>query len=315
MPLLTIFSAPKPFTEPHINMIQRNAVQSWKRLGSDVEVLLVGEENGMAEAAGELGVRCLPQVRRNEQGTPLVSDIFEQARRNSSSPFLLYVNADILLMPDIIEAVRRVSKTFEQFLIVGQRWDLDQEIPFDFSGDWVTRLRGEVRVRGRLHPPGGSDFFAFPRACFRGIPDFAIGRAGWDNWMIYYALQQGWEVVDATHDVAVVHQSHDYAHLPGGQTHYDLEESNRNRALAGGKSNMYVLMDARRRLVDGKVTGQRLSLPGLVRKLELWLMPKGTEMKGRRWELVWLVRRLRGRLEKGAAARKKAVLPFKAGER
>jgi hypothetical protein len=315
MSFITIFSAPKAFSDPHIDIIQRNAIQSWMQLGTDVEVLLVGEESGMSQAARELGVRCLSEVKRNEQGTPLVSDIFEQARKNSSSPFLLYVNADILLMPDMLEAVRCVSGQMKEFLIVGQRWDLEQNEPFDYSGDWAARLRAEIRKRGQLHPPGGSDYFVFPRECFSGIPNFAIGRAGWDNWMIYYAIRQGWEVVDATHDVAVVHQNHDYAHLPGGKTHYTLEESDRNRYLAGGKSHMYVLMDARKRLVEGKLTSQRWSWPRTVRKIELLLMPKGTSIRGWRWELVWKVRRYRVKLEKQEFARTKATLPLKWGER
>jgi len=50
MPLITLFSAPKPFTDLHIAMIQRNAIKSWTLL-SDVEVILLGEETGLAEAA------------------------------------------------------------------------------------------------------------------------------------------------------------------------------------------------------------------------------------------------------------------------
>ena len=53
MPLITLFSAPKPFTDPHIAMIQRNAVRSWTLL-PDVEVILLGAEEGLAEAAFEL---------------------------------------------------------------------------------------------------------------------------------------------------------------------------------------------------------------------------------------------------------------------
>ena len=55
--MLTIFTAPKPFTNPHIDLIQRNAIRSWVALGPEVEVLLIGEEEGLAEAARELGVR------------------------------------------------------------------------------------------------------------------------------------------------------------------------------------------------------------------------------------------------------------------
>ena len=74
MPLITIFSAPKPFTDPHIAMIQRNAIKSWTLL-PDVEVILLGEETGLAEAAKELGVKHIPNVARNDSGTPLISPV------------------------------------------------------------------------------------------------------------------------------------------------------------------------------------------------------------------------------------------------
>src|SRR5512144_1455865 len=103
MHFLTIFTAPKPFTDPHIATIQRNAIQSWCHLGSEVEVVLVGEETGLAENAAQFGLRHLPQVERNELGTPLVSSIFSLARQASNSPLLAYVNADVMLLPDFLQ--------------------------------------------------------------------------------------------------------------------------------------------------------------------------------------------------------------------
>ncbi|HEX7974252.1 MAG TPA: hypothetical protein VF498_07575, partial [Anaerolineales bacterium] len=96
MSFLTIFTAPKPFTNPHIATIQRNAIQAWRHVGQDVDVILVGNEHGMAETASEFGVAHLPDVACNEKGTPLVSSIFQLARQASSSPVLAYLNADIL---------------------------------------------------------------------------------------------------------------------------------------------------------------------------------------------------------------------------
>src|SRR5687768_4247379 len=104
MPLITLFSAPKPFTNPHIAMIQRNAIKSWTLL-PDVEVILLGEEEGLAQAAKELGVRHLPKVARNESGTPLISSMFQLARENSTSDLLCIINADMILMTDFVEAV------------------------------------------------------------------------------------------------------------------------------------------------------------------------------------------------------------------
>jgi hypothetical protein len=289
MTLLTIFSAPKPFTNPHIATIQRNAILCWTKL-PDVEVLLVGQEPGLAEAAAEFGVRLLPDVQRNEQGTPLVSSIFELARGSSKSALMVYVNGDMLFTSDLVAGALVAAAYADQFLVVGQRWDLDITDPLDFSGDWEARLRQLTARGGRLHPPQGSDFFIFPRQQFANMPPFAIGRAGWDNWMIYYARQQGWPVIDGTPSILAMHQNHDYSHLPGGLPHYNLAESQQNTTLAGGLANLYNMLDTNAVLKSGKVQRPALSLPRLVRRAELRLMPPNEKRRGPRW---WVVRRLR----------------------
>jgi hypothetical protein len=293
MPTLTIFTAPKPFTDPHIAIIQRNAIRSWTCLGAEVEVLLVGEEDGLAEAAADYSLCLLPNVARNEHGTPLVSSIFGLARQASASPLLAYVNADVLLLPDLVLAAQAVAAQAGRFLMIGQRWDLEVRSPLDFTPGWDERLKVEVKGRGRLHLPAGSDYFVFPRPLFAEMPDFAIGRAGWDNWMIYHARQQGWPVVDATPSVMVVHQDHDYSHLPGGKPHYDLPESQKNTALAGGSANLYMVLDSDRQLIDGKLRPPQLSLIRALRRFEVRLTPPGGERSGLRWFFARRLRRLR----------------------
>ena len=129
-------------------------------------------------------------------------------------------------------------------------------------------MKVRVREEGRLHPPGGSDYFVFPGACYEEIPPFAIGRAGWDNWMIYYARRRKWVVIDATSSVLIIHQSHDYAHLPGGRPHYRLPESDRNVELAGGRRAIFTLHDATHQLVDGQLKARDLGWPDMIRRLE-----------------------------------------------
>jgi len=275
-PVLTIFTAPKPFTDGHIALIQRNAIRSWQALGQMVQVVLVGEEDGLAEAAAELGVLHLPHVARNPQGTPLVSSIFELGRKVNSSPLLAYVNADILLTPDFVDAAcsvydgTRRDASRRGFLLVGRRWDLQVDEELDFSPGWVDRLRQRLQQHGRLHPPGGSDYFIYPRQCFSQIPPFAVGRAGWDNWMIYEARRRGWLVIDATERIPVVHQDHDYRHLPGGQPHYRLPETDENVRLAGGRRTIFALRDANRRLdAAGKLHRLPLTWGRFLREVEI----------------------------------------------
>ena len=277
-------------------MIQRNAIQSWQHLGPDVDVLLVGEEPGLADTAAEFKITLLPQVQRNEVGTPLVSSIFELARAESTSSLLVYVNADILLLPDIVDGAHKVADLAQDFLVVGQRWDLDMQTELEFTPGWEKHLRDDVLSRGRLHLPAGSDYFIFPRNLFTGMPDFAIGRAGWDNWMIYYASQQGWLVVDGTPSITVIHQDHDYGHLPDGKPHYTMDESRENEAMAGGSANLYMVLDSQKQLRDGVLRTPSPSLVRTLRQGEVWLTPPDGTRQGIRWSLARRLRRLRRRL-------------------
>ena len=272
MTLLTLFSAPKPFTNPHIAMIQRNAIKSWTLL-PDVEVILLGEETGLAEAAKELGVKHLPNVARNESGTPLISSMFQLARENSNSELLCIINADMILMPDFVEAtLESNSLLLQKFVLLSQRWDYDITFPIDFAVGWESGLREAVRKQNQLHRPAGSDFFLFPKSCYQDIPNFIIGRAGWDNWMIYKARSEKWPVIDCTPSVMIVHQNHDYSHLPGGKPHYEHPDTNENIRLAGGQAAVrYTILDSTHQLADGKLVRPKMTSLRFTRRFELFL--------------------------------------------
>jgi len=274
MSLITLFSASKPFTDPHIAMIQRNAIKSWTLL-PDVEVILLGEETGLAEAARELDVKHIPHVARNANGTPLISSMVQLARdagQRSNSDFLCIINSDIILMPDFVEAAKQAVKLKDKFVLLSQRWDLDLIQPIEFTKGWETRLREQVKTNGQLHKPAGSDFFLVPRSSYLDIPDFAIGRAGWDNWMIYKARKEKWPVIDCTPSVMIVHQNHDYSHLPGGKPHYEHPDTNENIRLAGGEAAVrYTILDSTHRLVGGKLARPKMSYLRFMRGVELFL--------------------------------------------
>ncbi len=265
---LTIFTAPKPFTDAHIAVLQRNAIRSWQALGNKVVVVLVGDEPGIAETARKLNVQHLPKVTKNHQGTPLISSIFELGRSVNRSPLLAYVNADIILFPDFLDSALKVQEKLDKFLLVGQRYDLEVKQELVFRKGWQVDLERAITEKGRLHPPMGSDYFIFPRTCFEQIPNFAIGRAGWDNWMIFKARWERWKVIDCTGSIHIVHQDHDYSHLPGGQPHYRLPESFENVRLAGGKRTIYHLIDVNATWRNGHVSKPKLTWQKFWREVE-----------------------------------------------
>ena len=265
--MLTLFSIPKPF-RGHVGVIQRNAIQSWTLIRPRPEIILFGDEDGAAEVARFFGVRHVPEVARNEYGTPLLSDLFGQAQRVATYDLFCYANADIILMSDFVEALQRVAYWRRPFLMVGQRWDLEIGEPLGFSSGWESKLTAHVLAQGVLHPPTGIDYFVFPRGMWRDIPPFAIGRTVWDNWLIYQARAMRVPVVDATRSLMAVHQAHDYLHVPAkaGDV-WDGPEAKRNLQLAGGWRHVFTLEDATHVLRRGRPR-LAVSLKHLQRRLK-----------------------------------------------
>jgi hypothetical protein len=281
MAFLTIFTAPKAFTNPHINIIQRNAVQSWKQL-KDVDVVLIGDEAGIPEVAREYGTMNVPGVKRDGEGVPLVSSIMEIAHAYVNSPMLCYANADMILLSDLVNAARNVDALKRDFLLIGQRWNLDLKQPIDFSGDWEARLREEVFRNGVLFSPWGIDYFVFPRHLYTDVPDFTIGRVAWDNWMVYHARTTFGMAIDATQDVLAIHQNHDYSHL-SGRTLYGTEIARANLAKAGGRKCIFNTLDTNCELVGGRLRRPQIRLVRILRRLERMFI--NDEQKGWGWEI------------------------------
>jgi hypothetical protein len=251
--MLTIFSIPKPFNG-HIDIIQRNAIQSWLKLEPRCEIFLCGNDRGVAEVAQEFNVHHIPNIEENEFGTPLLSSAFRIVQQEAANALVCYVNADIIMLNNVIDAARLVP--FKRFLLLGQRWNLDIKNPIDYAQpSWIEDVRVKLADQGELQPPFGSDYFIFPKDINWGLPEFAVGRPGWDNWLIYRARALQIPVIDATEAGTVVHQNHNYAHVPGSSDPSTFEgpEAVRNRSLMGKEDYSFNIGDSTYRIMDKSI--------------------------------------------------------------
>ena len=240
--MLTIFTIPKSFKE-HNKIIQRNAIKSWFKLRPAAEIILFGDDDGVAETAHELGGKHIPSIEKNEFGTPLLSSAFSSAQKVAKNNILMYANSDVIFFQDLIEAVQRIDKP--AFLMCGRRWDLDVKEEIDFeNGEWATKLREKVLKEGKPHGLSGMDYFIFPRNLVN-MPPFAVGRPAWDSWLIYDMRFRRIPVIDATEAITVIHQNHDFSHSRFGEKkRVGGPEWQRNIEIAGGLTNMMTLRDA-----------------------------------------------------------------------
>jgi len=181
-----------------------------------------------------------------------VSDLFKQAQQLSVNNLFCYVNSDIILMSDFMQAIQRVVDQKSRFLLVGHRWNLDVKEVLEFKSDWEEKLQSQVKKFATLAGVSAIDFFVFPRGLLGEIPPFAVGRPAWDNWMLYRARSLSVPLIDATPVVMAVHQNHDYAHRPHGNLRQG-DEVLANDKLAGSAAQVCSLIDATHLLTAQKL--------------------------------------------------------------
>jgi len=276
---LTIYTTPKPFLD-HTGKIQRNALKSWTRLISRPEIILYGDSKGSREISRDLRLRHVPIVQLSPFGTPLVNDMYKQTHVLSKNWLLAYINSDIIAFDNFITSIDLVASLFPNFLIVGQRWNLNVDTLIDYdNSDWIQMLSNRLKSEGTVELGCAIDYFIFTRDIFSYIPDLTIGRAGWDNWFIYNALINSIPVIDATKVITVIHQHHGYEHLAGGAKEaYSGNDASYNMKLAGplfknGYAEFGFIEHATWEIENGKVT-PRIKQLSIAEKIKFLLRNK-----------------------------------------
>jgi hypothetical protein len=165
-----------------------------------------------------------------------LGDVFRQAASAGDAACLIYLNADIIMPHQLIDAL--TTFPLRRFMATGRRKTL--KIEGRINTETIHEICMYPADATRLDAPHALDYFALcgcPEAA--EIPDFAVGRPGWDNWMIYNVLRLGIPVVDLTLAAPVIHQHHDYRHVPSGRENtWEGPEADTNRKLVGARERL-----------------------------------------------------------------------------
>ena len=209
---MIIFTIPKPFTESHVEMIQNNAIGSWLQLDTIVDVVLCCDDEGVADAADRFNTIYIPDIERHE-GVPVISDAFAKVQARFPNHRLVYVNTDIILFNDFVQASYALEfSEFPEFrtsLMVGDRYNWSNPRPITWRDGWQSDLRSAVMSEGWMDPPVCADYFVFPSGMIKDMPPFLIGRYAWDTWLVSHTyIERKIPVIDASQAVFVIHQDH-----------------------------------------------------------------------------------------------------------
>lgn len=268
--MISFLSSPKAFSG-RAYQNQLNAIQSWLAVHPDAEVILYGDSPGCKEACARFGLLHVDTIESSASGVPHFGAIAQHARQHARHDVQVYLNCDILLGHQILDAVRAV--TLPEFLMIGQRIDLWDTAEVSITADrWSADLEGLVKdPRARLHPTSGMDYFVFTRGMWERTPPLVIGRAGYDSALVAICLRRGIPVIDATYVIPALHQYHDYGHVKGKEAEIMAgDDARQNKRLHGIAHSAPTIGDATWQIIGGTLAINR-SRGDCLRQVETFL--------------------------------------------
>jgi Nucleotide-diphospho-sugar transferase len=186
-------------------------------------VTLLGQSPGYEAAATKFGLDLVRGVDKTFLGLPLFNSMVYHANMSTASVAVI-INGDVLLYDDFVTTILKVSRSFQNFMVVGARYDIDSlptNLP-EWDQLYPAMIRKHVHATGTLHTYGGMDFWAWntsgPRLYDSVMPHFIFGRGKYDLWLTHEVISAGRrQVIDVSEACISVHVRHDY-HLVSGAT-------------------------------------------------------------------------------------------------
>lgn len=212
-PSIIFFCCPKPWTA-EFKDIQTLAISSWREFGP---VYILGDESGNSEAAKSLDCIHIPDIQKNEWGTPILTSIFDKISEVAGQlPPLsaCYINADIVLdksFQNTINAVLDFTKRgkLSEWLVVGKRLDVSMTHT-QLTTLTISEVQTYARKYGKMHAADGIDYFVFTPKTFSFVYPFAIGKFVWDQWLVGNAYRRGVCCIDASATIQATHLNADW---------------------------------------------------------------------------------------------------------
>ena len=252
--MITVLASPKRFIDS-TKTLQDNAINSWIKQFGKENICLFGD-NETKENSDRIGVNY-DRPETNESGLPLINSIFNIARNRFSTEYFLFINSDIILLSDLKNSVEMLSKRFmDGFLLIGRRTNLDVKEIINFSNKNIEcELREQASRNGKLVDLTSIDYFLFPHDSFKEIPPLRVGRAGYDNIIIFWAKKhEKIAVVDGTKSILAIHQNHNYGHVNGGKNEVYLgREAKENIAMVGNNERLFFINESDYKIANEKI--------------------------------------------------------------
>jgi hypothetical protein len=236
--MITFLTAFKPFNSVY-RPIQRSALFSYKANG--VPVVAVDTEGDADKYCSRFpNVTLFKNTRTGldlgfKNRSPVLKDLLVEGLKLIQTPFVGLINADILIPMGFKNSIQEmITKAGDQSFIAFTRYDLLllKEVKT------VLELKRLFSKQSAVYDEASSsDLFVSSKKNFIDIageiPDFILGRYGWDNWIHSYSAVN-FKCFNGTKALKILHCRHDHSHIVN-------QEGKPGRSAASSAHNISLL--------------------------------------------------------------------------
>jgi hypothetical protein len=173
--------------------------------------------------------------------------MFMHAEKHYVSDFYAYANGDLLFDEGLVETLENLLKAqlAKRVMVVGRRTNYAlKDIHVELTGTTIKDFRlaqEELASSVRIFKALAIDYFITNRGGIKWdkLPNFVIGRAGYDNYMIHFAKKHAKAtVVDASRTIRALHlqgKGYELTHRVANDTdsNFNLRLIRRTREFRG----------------------------------------------------------------------------------
>ena len=208
-PIITLFTTFNSNATP--SAIHQEVIRRWGLLQPRVRlVLFISSEADVSGLPDNLlaGWTVRDTLRMSIGGMPVLRRMFKDVMQDEMlhAPLYGYANADIVFTENFTESLLVIlDYCLHKMLLVGRRKN------YVIPPNWNPSEDKWVNESFYMHDYDAyaEDYFITTKDSFNwdAIPDFVVGRAGFDNWLVATAIKAEVPVIDASGAITAIHLS------------------------------------------------------------------------------------------------------------